>query len=102
MLAIALLTLISTEAPDAKALFARHCAICHGADGSGKTIEGVKLPGPSLLDPKRRAAWKPEAVAAQILDGKSAMPAHRPKLKPEEADRIAKWLVEGSAKKKGK
>lgn len=100
MLALALLTLISTEAPDAKALFARHCAVCHGPEGGGRTADGVKLPGPSLQDPRRRAAWKPDSLAPRILEGKGAMPAHRGKLKPEDAAALAAWLMEGGKRKK--
>lgn len=100
MLVFALLTLISTEPPAAKTLFAGHCALCHGSDGGGRTAEGLRLPGPSLQDPRRRATWKPQSLVAQILEGKGAMPAHRGKLKPEEATTLATWLLESSKRKK--
>lgn len=94
MLACALLMLVSAELPLPKDLYALACAQCHGRDLSGRSAESVRLPGPSLLDPKRRASWKTESLATQILEGRGAMPAHRAKLKPEQAQALAEWLME--------
>ncbi len=51
-------------AADAPALFAGHCASCHGADRLGAM-------GPALL-PESLARIKPETIAAVIRDGRQA------------------------------
>lgn len=76
---------VSSESPESvargRALFVRHCAICHGerADGRGIRREGLS-PRPADLT---RAEWKRDQdlsdVVATIRDGKprTAMPAWR-------------------------
>jgi len=54
-----------SEPPDAAALFAANCAVCHGPAG-----QGVDDQGPSLLDDGYLAEVFPdEAVAAAIRNG---------------------------------
>ncbi|MGD9508239.1 MAG: cytochrome D1 domain-containing protein [Geminicoccaceae bacterium] len=59
-----LLALATPAAADAPALYAEHCASCHGADRLGAT-------GPALL-PESLARLRPEAMAAVIRDGRAA------------------------------
>jgi mono/diheme cytochrome c family protein len=54
-----------SEPPDAAALFAANCAVCHGP-----AAQGVDDQGPSLLEDQYLADALPdEAVAAAIRDG---------------------------------
>ena len=65
-LSLALLVGLSAPAAaaDAPALYAEHCASCHGADRLGAM-------GPALL-PESLGRLKPEAAAAVIRDGRTA------------------------------
>jgi mono/diheme cytochrome c family protein len=63
-LALLLALTASAAADDAPALFAEHCALCHGADRLGAM-------GPALL-PESLGRLKPEAAAAVIRDGRPA------------------------------
>lgn len=55
-----------TEEPvlDGEALYVRHCASCHGADGAGTS-------GPDLAD--RAQGWTAEQVADVALNGSGFM-----------------------------
>ncbi len=88
--AVALLltsTTPSSAAADGKALYAQHCASCHGTDGAGATPAGKSM--------KLRALGSPEVqkmTDAQLSDltskGKGKMPGYSSKLKPEEVKSV--------------
>jgi cytochrome c553 len=65
-LLLLLLPAAAGAAPDPTALYATHCAACHGAGRLGGT-------GPALL-PESLGRIKPEAVAAAIRDGRAGTP----------------------------
>ncbi len=71
---------------DPAALYARHCAACHGADRIGVT-------GPALL-PESLARLGPKRTARVIRDGLAAtqMPAFGKVLSPEEIQALARFL----------
>lgn len=73
-------------------LYTRHCTMCHGADGQGVEIEGVK-PGPLW----GARSWNDGAGAARVytLAGyiRYAMPLTQPGiLTDEEAQHVAAWI----------
>jgi dihydro-heme d1 dehydrogenase len=78
-------------APDAGALFAAHCARCHGPDRLGAM-------GPVLL-PESLQRTKRDAAAGVIASGRPAtqMPAFRDTLKPEEIAALVDYIYTAPA-----
>jgi hypothetical protein len=81
--ALVALLLAPPASADAPALYARHCASCHGADRLGAI-------GPALL-PESLGRLKPEAAAAVIRDGRPAtqMPGFAGTLDEAEVEALA-------------
>mgnify|MGYP001465358789 CR=1 FL=1 len=98
VLSALLLVVTPAPMPEPKALYLRHCAPCHGLDRTARTPEGLRLPGVDLTNPKRTQTWTVEALQRQILEGKGAMPAHRGRLKPDEAKALAEGLLPAKPK----
>ncbi len=63
------ITAWSASAGDAKALYEKDCAKCHGADGKGETKMGKKLGAKDYTDPKVQAELKDDAAIKAIKDG---------------------------------
>jgi len=90
LLVVALLLIsaqaLADEAPAPAALFARHCAQCHGVDRLG-------IMGPALFPENLERLRKPEAIRT-ITEGRIAtqMPPFGTVLKPEEISAIAEWI----------
>jgi cytochrome c553 len=70
-LSIALLaiTAISASAADAKAVYEKDCAKCHGADGKGETKMGKKIGAKDYTNPKVQEEMKDEAAFKAIKEG---------------------------------
>ena len=68
-LGVAALTLTSARADDAKAIYEKDCAKCHGADGKGDTKMGKKLGAKDYTDPKVQAAVTDEAAFKAVKEG---------------------------------
>ena len=84
---------------DAKEVFSKKCATCHGADGKGKTKMGEKMKAKDWTDAKVQAALTDADIEKGITDGvkardtgKEAMPAYKDKLKPEEIKELSKMV----------
>jgi cytochrome c553 len=60
---------ISARAADAKALYAKDCAKCHGEDGKGETKMGKKLGAKDYTDGKVQAELKDDAAFKAIKEG---------------------------------
>ncbi len=60
---------LSASAADAKALYEKDCAKCHGADGKGETKMGKKLGAKDYTDPKVQAEMKDDAAFKAIKEG---------------------------------
>lgn len=74
---------VEAERKEGEALFAVHCATCHGAAGRGELGNNL-VRNPALLDP---------ASFRQIVaEGRHRMPGFRAVLAGEAADRILGWL----------
>ncbi len=70
-LSIALLAgmALTVGAADAKALYEKDCAKCHGADGKGETKMGKKMGAKDYTDAKVQSEMKDEAAFKAIKDG---------------------------------
>ena len=67
--AIITLTALTANAGDAKEIYAKSCAKCHGKDGKGDTKMGQKLGAKDYSDPKVQAALTDEAAFKAIKEG---------------------------------
>ena len=63
------LTAWTASAEDAKAIYEKSCAKCHGPDGSGQTKMGQKLGVKNYTDAKVQAALKDEEMTKAIKEG---------------------------------
>ena len=83
------LPLFSEEAPEA--LFKSRCAMCHGADASGKTSTGEKLNIPNLRAPDTQK--KSDADLKSIITkGKEKMPGYETKLSAVQIDSLTAYI----------
>jgi len=60
---------LTARAADAKALYEKDCAKCHGADGKGKTRMGERLGAKDYTDPKVQEEMKTDAAIKAIKEG---------------------------------
>src|SRR5215472_4732261 len=63
------LGLTAALAEDAKAIYEKDCAKCHGADGKGDTKMGKKLGCKDYTDAKVQAELKDDAAMKAIKEG---------------------------------
>ena len=68
-LALLVVGAVSARAADAKELWAKNCAKCHGEDGKGKTKMGEKLGVKDYTDAKFQAEFKDDQLAKAIKEG---------------------------------
>lgn len=88
---------------DAKALFTRDCAMCHGAEGKGDGPAGAAF-NPKPADMSVAAFWEgrtDESVTESITSGKGAMPAFGSKLSAEEIAALVAYIRELSGGESG-
>ena len=76
---------------DAEALFKTKCAMCHGADATGKTPMGAKLNIPDLRSPAVQNLPLSD-VTAIIAKGKNRMPGYEGKLTAEQISQLATYV----------
>jgi cytochrome c553 len=62
-------TVLSARADDAKTIYEKSCAKCHGADGKGETKMGKKLGVKDYTDAKVQAEMKDDAAVKAIKEG---------------------------------
>jgi cytochrome c553 len=67
--AVLVIPALSARAADAKALYAKDCAKCHGEDGKGETKMGKKLGAKDYTDAKVQAELKDDAAFKAIKEG---------------------------------
>lgn len=87
---LSLSTLVLAEAPG-ESLFKKNCAMCHGADGTGKTGMGVKL-GAANLASSDVQSLSDAAIAQTIRNGKGKMPPFEKSLTPDEIDQLVHYV----------
>ncbi|MFO1497834.1 MAG: cytochrome c [Verrucomicrobiota bacterium] len=68
-LAILAASALSASAGDAKALYDKDCAKCHGVDGKGDTKMGKKLGAKDYTDAKVQAEMKDDSAFTAIKAG---------------------------------
>jgi mono/diheme cytochrome c family protein len=68
-LAIMAMTALSAGAADAKAVWEKDCAKCHGPDGKGDTKMGKKAGAKDYTDAKVQAEMKDDQMAKSIKEG---------------------------------
>ena len=83
-----------TAAPQltANPIFEKQCAKCHG-----KTAEGRRFGGPSLVSGKSTSLSE-EELRNIISNGKGRMPKYADKLKPQEIDTLVRQITEARGK----
>ena len=86
------LTASADEAAGA-ATFKSKCAMCHGADGAGKTAMGMKFNIPNLASPEVQK--KPDASLVEtIAKGKNKMPEFGSKLSADQIAQVKDYIRE--------
>ena len=74
---------------DAGALWSKHCASCHGKDGSGATAMGKKL---GVKDYTKDQGFSDAEAEKAITDGKGKMKGFKGKLSDEDAKALVKYV----------
>src|SRR5436853_4942395 len=69
VLAIAACAALSARADDAKVIYEKDCAKCHGADGKGDTKMGKKLGAKDYTDAKVQAELKDDVAFKAVKEG---------------------------------
>jgi mono/diheme cytochrome c family protein len=90
-LAMLALPVTSIAADEDANLFKSKCAMCHGPDGTGKTIMGEKLKIPDLhsADVQKKSDADLKTI---ITKGKGKMPAYETKLSKGQVDSLVEYL----------
>ncbi len=77
---------------DGPALFAAHCAHCHGADGSGRSYVAARPGMPDVSDLRLNPA--PDAQKrASLSEGRGAMPAFGRRLRPSAIEALHLYIL---------
>ncbi len=84
---------ISSRAADAKEIYDKDCAKCHGAEGKGDTKMGQKLNAKDFTDAKVQAELKDDAAAKAIKEGVKEDGKTKMKAFPDLTDDEIKALV---------
>lgn len=85
-----------TKGDNARELYARNCAACHGPGGEGKQVGTLNVP--ALRE--GRAAQDPDArLLSQIHDGGNGMPPFKFTLTDDEIQELLRFVREELQKK---
>jgi mono/diheme cytochrome c family protein len=77
---------------DAAAVYTKHCASCHGADGKGQTTMGKKQKVGDYTDPAVQAKFSDDEALKVILEGKGKMKGYKDKVSEAEAKDLVKFI----------
>ncbi len=78
---------------DLKRFYEARCAVCHGADGTGRGPGGIRLGPASFADPKTFGTASDGDLARAIRQGSGAMPAFGFVLDDGEARRMVREVI---------
>jgi cytochrome c6 len=92
LLIFSLAGIASAENPG-KAIFTSKCALCHGADGTGKTSIGKTLKIPDFHSPDIKKLSEADLKTA-ITNGKNKMPPFKDKLTDAQIDQVISYVRE--------
>jgi mono/diheme cytochrome c family protein/uncharacterized membrane protein len=82
-----------TAAPPGRELFQKHCAKCHGTDGTGRSMRQRNPELPNFADRAWQAQRRDAQLLASILDGKGKrMPSWREKMSEEQARSLVAYV----------
>lgn len=82
---------VADAAPDGAAIFKSKCAVCHGADGKGKTPTGRSLHLKDLGSDEVQS-MKNEEMQKIIEDGKGTMPGFKNTLDQASIDALIAFI----------
>lgn len=96
-LALTFGTALTVSAADVEANWNKHCASCHGKDGSGDTKMGKKAGAKDYRDPAVQAAIKPDVAFKNVKegqkeDGKEKMKPFADKLSDDEIKALVAYV----------
>jgi len=74
---------------DASALWGKHCASCHGKDGSGGTAMGKKL---GVKDYTKEQGFSDAEATKVIMDGKDKMKGFKGKISEADAKALVAYV----------
>lgn len=77
---------------DVTAVYRKHCASCHGNDGSGNTRMGKKSGARDYRDAKVQASFSDAEALEAIKKGKKKMKAFSGKVSDAEAKELVKYI----------
>ena len=77
---------------DAKALFTKECATCHGKDGQAKTFKAKFNHARNLTDARWQAEVTDERLFNSIHNGKGKMPAFGKKLSDNQINALVVFV----------
>ncbi|HEU4594577.1 MAG TPA: c-type cytochrome [Pyrinomonadaceae bacterium] len=77
---------------DAAALFAKHCAKCHGKDGRAKTLKAKFNKARDLTDARWQKHASDERIFNSITQGGGKMPAFKKKLSSAQIERLVVYV----------
>ena len=78
-----------TFGEDASALWSKHCAACHGKDGSGATAMGKKL---GVKNYTKEQGFSDAEAQKAILDGMGKMKGFKGKLSEADAKALVGYI----------
>ena len=93
-----LLIVTSHAADNASATFTSKCAMCHGADGQGKTTMGAKFNIKNLASPEVQKQSDTQLLGI-ITKGKGKMPAFEKSLSQDQVQQLVSH-IRAQAKKR--
>ncbi len=91
--------IVAQAAEDGPALYAEHCAKCHGSDGHADTLRGYLYFARNFTSPSWQAAKSDANILKKINSGPSFMPAFERSLTLEERQSLVR-VIRGFALQK--
>jgi cytochrome c6 len=81
---------LAADAAAGKGIFTANCAQCHA--GGKNLVNAAKTLKKEDLE--KYGMYSAEAIIAQVTNGKAAMPAFKGRLKPDQIENVAAYVLE--------